>query len=168
VPDTAVMVNISFEAREGTSAYLSHPMLVMGSTIGSYTPGPYNNNATVESNRLQLINMIQDKVTDYTRKIEAVRTTTAKQITDEVKDRKNGDSTVTTNLSRMIDQRATSLKTGYESYFNQQSQSIIAGISVPNKLFNTEFTPDLENWTSDSTDGKHNPYRSMAIGGNNM
>src|SRR5699024_8405943 len=68
----------------------------------------------------------------------------------------------------MIDQRATSLKTGYESYFNQQSQSIIAGISVPNKLFNTEFTPDLENWTSDSTDGKHNPYRSMAIGGNNM
>ena len=41
VPDTAVMVNVSFEAREGTSAYLAHPMLVFGPTIGDYTPGNY-------------------------------------------------------------------------------------------------------------------------------
>lgn len=163
VPDTATMVNISFEAREGTSAYLSHPMLVMGSTIGPYTPGPYNNNATVESNRLQLINMIQDKVTDYTKKIEAVRTTTAKQITDEVKDRKEGDSTVTTNLSKMIDQRATSLKTGYESYFNQQSQGIIIGVGTPNQLKNTNFSPDLDGWniSSNKSDNSGTFYRSI-------
>ena len=41
VPDNAVMVNLSFEAREGTSAYLAHPMLVFGPTIGDYTPGNY-------------------------------------------------------------------------------------------------------------------------------
>ena len=42
VPDTAVMVNVSFEAREGTSAYLAHPMLVFGPTIGDYVQGNYN------------------------------------------------------------------------------------------------------------------------------
>lgn len=167
VPDAATMVNISFEAREGTSAYLAHPMLVMGSTIGSYTPGPYNNNATVESNRLQLVNMIQDKVEDYTKKIEAVRTTTARQITDEVSDRKKGDSTVETNLSDMIDKRATSLKSGYESYFNQQSQSIIMGVGTPNRLVNTQFSPDLEGWnvTNNKVHYDSNFYRSYVWDG---
>ena len=49
VPDTAVMVNVSFEAREGTSAYLGHPMLVFGPTIGPYMPGSYSgmNSSTV-------------------------------------------------------------------------------------------------------------------------
>lgn len=50
VPDTATSVRISFEAREGTIAYLSHPMLVFGSTIGdAYMPGSYSgmNTSTV-------------------------------------------------------------------------------------------------------------------------
>src|SRR5699024_9270650 len=29
-----------------------------------------------------------------------------------------------------------------------------------NQLMNTEFTPDLQGWSVDSTDGKHDPYRS--------
>lgn len=50
VPDTATSVQVSFEAREGTSAYLGHPMLVFGSTIGdAYMPGTYSgmNTSTV-------------------------------------------------------------------------------------------------------------------------
>jgi phage minor structural protein len=50
VPDTATYLVISFDAREGTNAYLGHPMLVFGSTIGdAYMPGTYSgmNTSTV-------------------------------------------------------------------------------------------------------------------------
>lgn len=47
VPDTATYVVISVDAREGTSAYIGHPMLVFGSTVGAYVQGNYNNNAAL-------------------------------------------------------------------------------------------------------------------------
>lgn len=168
VPDTATQVNVSFEAREGTNAYLGHPMLVFGSTIGAYTPGVYNNNDLVESNRVQLNNLIKDQINNVKDQISTTKTQTDSQITNEINDRKNGDSTLNTQLRNYIGTQVTSVTNGYQSAIEQSANAIIAGISVPNKLFNTEFTPDLENWTSSSDDGKHNPYRSMVAGGNNM
>lgn len=138
VPDTAVMVNVSFEAREGTSAYLSHPMLVMGSTIGDYIAGNYNNNNSLESTRTQL----------------------AGQITDETKNRENGDSAVTTQLTNLIDSRVKSVTSGYESAISQSADTIMASVSQPNQLLNTEFNPDLEGWSATADTGSKAPYRS--------
>lgn len=47
IPNTATHVIVSFEAREGTNAYLAQPMLVFAPTIGEYVPGNYNNNQRV-------------------------------------------------------------------------------------------------------------------------
>lgn len=47
IPIEATQVVVSFEAREGTSAYLFQPMLVFKKSIGDYAPGNYNNNARV-------------------------------------------------------------------------------------------------------------------------
>lgn len=168
IPDGATQLNVSFEAREGTNAYLGHPMLVLGSTIGSYTPGPYNNNNLVESTRTQLAGMIQDKVDDVGGQIKSLSTQTAGQFTTEIQDRKDGDTNTLTQANKYTVSQIKDAKSGLESEISQSADGIVAGISMPNKLFNTEFTPDLENWTSSSDDGKHNPYRSMVAGGNNM
>ncbi|QDJ58490.1 hypothetical protein EFA59_02735 [Weissella hellenica] len=138
VPDTATNVRISFEAREGTIAYLSHPMLVFGPTIGDYVAGTYNNNNLVESVRTQL----------------------AGQINDEVNDRKNGDSTTRTQLTNLIDQRVTSVEKGYQSYFDQKADGILLGVGTPNMLVNSDFNPDLSGWSVDNFLGGKKPYRS--------
>ena len=140
VPDNAVMVNVSFEAREGTSAYLGHPMLVFGSTIGDYVAGNYNNNNSLESTRTQL----------------------AGQIADEIKNRKTGDSSTVTQLTGLIDQRVKNVTRGYESAISQSADTIMASVSTPNQLLNTEFNPDLEGWSTTATDsGSNAPYRGF-------
>ncbi|MFC6178097.1 phage tail protein [Weissella sagaensis] len=54
VPDNASTVNLYFQAREGTRAYLNKPMLVFANTIGDYVPGNYNNNARVTALELDV------------------------------------------------------------------------------------------------------------------
>ncbi|MFP7153277.1 phage tail spike protein [Weissella paramesenteroides] len=163
VPDTAVMVNVSFEAREGTSAYLAHPMLVMGPTIGSYTPGNYNNNNLVESTRVQLDNLIKDQITNVKDQISTTKTQTDKQITNEVSDRKNGDSTLNTQLRNYIGTQVSSVTSGYQSAIEQSADMVMASVSTPNLLLNTNFTPDLENWDINQKGGTTNDtfYRSI-------
>ncbi len=141
VPETAVKLDVSFQAREGTLAYFAQPMLVLGTTIGDYVPGNYNNNNLVESVRTQL----------------------AGQITDEINDRKNGDNTTRTQLTDMFDQRVTSVEKGYQSYFDQKADGILLGVGTPNLLLNTNFTPDLENWNINQQGGTTNDtfYRSI-------
>ena len=139
VPDTATYLVLKFQAREGTGAYLAQPMLVFGPTIGEYVAGPYNNNNSLESTRTQL----------------------AGQITDEIEDRKSGDSSVVTQVTGLIDQRVKSVERGYESAISQSANTIMASVSMPNQLLNTEFNPDLEGWdTSATSSGSRAPYRS--------
>lgn len=141
VPDTATYLILKFQAREGTGAYLAQPMLVFGSTIGDYVAGPYNNNNSLESTRTQL----------------------ADQITDEIKDRKDGDESVVTQTTKLIDQRVKSVEKGYESAISQSADMIMASVSTPNLLLNTNFTPDLENWNITQHGGTTNDtfYRSI-------
>ena len=113
-------------------------MLVMGDTIGAYTPGNYNNNDSMQSMRTQL----------------------ADQITDEIKNRKTGDSSTVTQLTGLIDQRITDTKNGYESAISQSADAIMASVSQPNQLLNTEFNPDLEGWSATADTGSKAPYRS--------
>lgn len=70
VPDKATYLVISFDVREGTSAYLGHPMLVFGSTIGDYAPGQYNNNARVTALELD-VNGIHGTVNDPNKGLSA-------------------------------------------------------------------------------------------------
>lgn len=163
VPDDAVSVNISFEAREGTNAYLAHPMLVMGSTIGSYVPGTYNNNNLVESNRVQLNNLIKDQIINVKDQISTTKTQTDKQITNEINDRKNGDTTLNTQLRNYIGTQVSSVTSGYKSAIEQSANAVMASVSTPNQLLNTNFTPDLEGWniSSNKSDNSGTFYRSI-------
>lgn len=47
IPIDAKQVDIRFETREGTNAYIFQPMVSFTNTIGDYVPGNYNNNARV-------------------------------------------------------------------------------------------------------------------------
>lgn len=138
IPIEAKQVDVRFETREGTNAYIYQPMLVFEKTVGTYVPGTYNNNNFVESVRTQL----------------------AGQITDEVNDRKNGDSTTRTQLTNLIDQRVTSVEKGYQSYFDQKADGILLGVGTPNMLVNSDFNPDLSGWSVDNFLGGKKPYRS--------
>lgn len=138
IPIDAKQVDVRFETREGTNAYIYQPMLVFEKTVGTYVPGTYNNNNFVESVRTQL----------------------AGQITDEVNDRKNGDSTTRTQLTNLIDQRVTSVEKGYQSYFDQKADGILLGVGTPNMLVNSDFNPDLSGWAVDNFLGGRKPYRS--------
>lgn len=92
--------------------------------------------------------------------LQSTMTQTAKQITTEVADRKSGDSAVTTQLTNLIDQRVTSVTQGYQSAITQSADSILASVSTPNQLLNTEFNPDLEGWSITNYNGTTRPYRS--------
>ena len=141
IPDGARTLQVMFYASEKVTAYLAKPMLAFEKTIGTYTPSNYNNNATVESIHTQL----------------------AGQVTTEIEDRKNGDKSVVTQMTGLIDQRITDTKKGYESAISQSADTIMASVSTPNLLLNTNFTPDLENWNINQKGGTTNDtfYRSI-------
>lgn len=168
VPEGATHLDVDFDAREGTLAYLAKPMLVLGPTIGSYTPGNYNNNALVESTRVQLNNLIKDQITNVKDQISTTKTQTDKQITTEINDRKNGDSSLNTQLRNYIGTQVTSVTSGYKSAIEQSASSVIASVSTPNQLFNSDFSPDLEGWnnSNNGANGKNYTfYRSYLRNG---
>lgn len=168
VPDTAVSCTVIFQAREGTLAYLGQPMVVLGSTIGSYTPGTYNNNNLVESTRTQLAGMIQDKVDDVGGQIKSLSTQTAGQFTTEIQDRKDGDTNTLTQANKYTVSQIKDAKSGLESEISQSADGIIASVSQVNRLFNTQFSPDLQGWNvnNNGAGGFHyNFYRSYLNNG---
>ena len=106
---------------------------------------------------------VQTQVTsndDDIKSLQSTMTQTAKQITTEVADRKSGDSAVTTQLTNLIDSRVSSVTSGYQSAISQSANAIMASVSTPNQLLNTEFNPDLEGWSITNYNGTTRPYRS--------
>lgn len=201
VPDEASTVTIDFEAREGTRAYLSQPMLVFSETIGDYVAGNYNNNARVTALELDINGIhglvddpqkglsatwnlagngqtiavqaqkdatmaittakgLQTTIDDNKNDLQAQITATAKQFTTEITDRTNGDKSVRTDMAKLIDQRVSSVTTGYETAISQSATAITLGISKPNQFLNTEFNPDLEGWETNTSGNIRAPYRS--------
>lgn len=218
VPDNASTVNLYFQAREGTRAYLNKPMLVFANTIGDYVPGNYNNNARVTALELDVdgihglvddpskglsatwnlasdgqsiavqaktaastadgkavaaqkdattaittangtqttVNHMQGDISD----IQSTQTQTAGQVTAEIEDRKNGDKNTLTQANSFTSSQITSYDKGIQSQFTQQAKGIMASISTPNQLLNTEFNPDLEGWSCETTGSTKAPYRS--------
>lgn len=124
IPDGARTLQVMFYASEKVTAYLAKPMLAFEKTIGTYTPSNYNNNATVESIHTQL----------------------AGQITDEIQDRTTGDKNTLQQSKDYTISQIQSATTGYQSAIEQSAEGIMASVSQVNRLFNTQFTPDLQGW----------------------
>ena len=122
---------------------------------------------------IQTANGTQNTVESFQGDMEDFRSTTtqtASQITEEIKDRKSGDESVVTQVTGLIDQRVKSVERGYESAISQSADTIMASVSslsIPNKLVNTDFTPDLSGWLVTSSSGSHAPYRSYIVDGSN-
>ena len=102
------------------------------------------------------VTSVQEDVKD----LQSTTTQTAGQVTTEIEDRKNGDKSVRTDMANLIDQRVKSVTDNYESAISQSADTIMASVSTPNQLLNTEFTPDLDGWTITNTGGTSRPYRS--------
>ncbi|MFL2019665.1 phage tail spike protein [Weissella hellenica] len=202
IPIEAKQVVVSFDAREGTSAYLFQPMMVFEKSIGDYVAGNYNNNSRVSaleidlngitglvndpkkglsataalaanglsvattaknnaSTAIQTANGVQTTVKSFQKDMEDFQSTTtqtAGQITDEIEDRKSGDESVVTQVTGLIDSRVKNVTRGYESAISQSANAIMASVSQPNQLLNTEFNPDLEGWNDESTAKTSSPY----------
>lgn len=171
IPDEARFVEVTFAVREGYLAFLTKPMFTYRETTGDYVPGIYNNNDLVESTRVQLNNLIKDQINNVKDQISTTKTQTDNQITNEINDRKNGDSTLNTQLRNYIGTQVTSVTNGYQSAIEQSANAVIASVSMPNKLVNTEFSPDLEGWTiNNPLSGTGNPatiYTSNGYGSSN-
>lgn len=146
IPDGARTLQVMFYASEKVTAYLAKPMLAFEKTIGTYTPSNYNNNATVESIHTQL----------------------AGQITDEIQDRTTGDKNTLQQSKDYTISQIKSATTGYQSAIEQSAEGIIASVSQVNRLFNTQFTPDLQGWNvaNNGAGGfNNNFYRSYVRNG---
>ncbi|WP_195517563.1 phage tail protein [Weissella cibaria] len=167
IPDTAVSVVISFEAREGTNAYLGQPMMVYGETIGEYVQGNYNNNASLAQVKLTAdgvyqtvndpqkglntrvstaegnINRIQNSVSGMSNTV----TETADGLTREIADRKTGDSNTLQAGKDFTTSQITSYDTGMQSRLTQFSDGIMAQVSATNLIVDSSFVNALVNWT---------------------
>ena len=115
---------------------------------------------------------VQTTVTDVQKDVKDLQSKTvqtAGQVTTEIEDRKNGDKSVVTQMSDLIDQRITDTKDGYESAISQSADTIMASVSTPNQLINTEFTPDLEGWSASNSDITYAGIsKSVTVNGSNV
>ena len=179
VPDTATYVVISVDAREGTSAYIGHPMLVFGSTVGTYVQGNYNNNAA-----LAQVKVTADSISSFVRDSNGNLSSNFQTALG-----KTSIVTGSTLASSIQKQTATQISSALTdnngkiiSLINQDSSGVqIAGENITldgntafadlqqnvnslgqiNQLFNTEFSPDLQGWTLDADKGSNAPYASF-------
>lgn len=87
------------------------------------------------------VNHVQDDVDAL-----AQQTITADQFTVEVKDRKDGDDNTLSLSKKYTVSQIKDASDGFQSEIDQSAKGIIASLSIPNQLINTEFTPDLQGW----------------------
>lgn len=101
-----------------------------------------------ESTQTTLKNYVNTTVKNTKDDLESQNTQTASQIEQEIQDRKNGDSASETLLKNLIEQRVNDVTSGYSGAIQTMADGIYASVSRPNQLINTEFTPDLQGWSS--------------------
>lgn len=78
----------------------------------------------------------------------------------EIEDRKTGDNNTLQSSKNFTTSSITKYDEGIQSQFTQTADAIMASVSMPNQLLNTEFNPDLEGWTLSADAGSRLPYRS--------
>lgn len=188
VPDGTTTVRVSFEAREGTRAYLVRPMVVFSDTIGSYTAGNYNNNDKIALQQLT-IDGITQTVSDTTGKLNNVtsRVQTAEgtlstatdnisglsskqnqmagQFNQEISDRKTGDSNTLNSAKGYTVSQIQGYDSGLQTQLTQTNDALIAIISstnlvVDSSLVDSATASSIVNWLPS---GASNFYYSPGV-----
>lgn len=174
VPDTAVTMRISMESREGIKQLMSRFMVVFDSTVGDYVPGQYNNNTAIALQQIT-IDGITDTVSKQGTNIDSVtkRVTTAEstlstatnnisglqssvtqtsnQITQEISDRKTGDSNTLQSSKDFTTSSITGYDTGLQTQLTQTSNGIINTIGSLNMVIDSSLTNQVDHWNQRGT-----------------
>ena len=67
-------------------------------------------------------------------------------MTTEIKDRKNGDTNTLTQAKNFTSSSITNSERGLRTEIQQSASGVVAQVQYVNRLFNTQFTPDLVGW----------------------
>lgn len=108
-------------------------------TVNNPTTGIATRLLTAEGN----ITTVQDKTNDLTSK----QTLTANGLTQEIADRKTGDSNTLQAGKDFTTSQITSYDTGMQSRLSQVSDGIMAQVSATNLIVDSSFVNALANWT---------------------
>ncbi|MHA5097207.1 phage tail spike protein [Oenococcus oeni] len=131
IPTGATHIALLFDARANGKLGIAMPMLVNGSTIGSYVPGPYVGQTTAQTSAMSTINQDLTSITDF--------------VTD-------GNGNMGTGLLTALE--ATTLMQGLDGTKSIMSQTSAAwtvalqNTGAPNLLANTSDMTDLTGWGS--------------------
>jgi hypothetical protein len=128
IPIDAKQVDIRFETREGTQAYLFQPMVSFTDTIGTYVPGNYNNNAALAQVKITadgISNFVRDSSGNISHEFQTALSRTS-IITD---------STLATSIQKQTSSQISSALTDNNgkiiSLINQDSSGVqIAGKNI--------------------------------------
>ena len=140
---------ISFGIQSGVNSYVSQPMLVFASTVGSYVQGNYNNNASLAQVKItadgvyQTVNNpktgLNTRVSTAEGNISKVQgtvdgmsntvTETSNGLTREIADRKTGDSNTLQAGKDFTTSQIKNYDSGVQSQITQTANSIIAQVS---------------------------------------
>ncbi|MGL2324266.1 phage tail spike protein [Oenococcus oeni] len=145
IPTGATHIALLFDARANGKLGIAMPMLVNGSTIGSYVPGPYVGQTTAQTSAMSTINQDLTSITDF--------------VTD-------GNGNMGTGLLTALE--ATTLMQGLDGTKSIMSQTSAAwtvalqNTGAPNLLANTSDMTDLTGWGSSTANDvsivKHSFY----------
>ncbi len=144
----------------------SQPMMVIGSTIGSYVSGNYNNNDKVARQQIKIdsiSNIVSDPSTGLSVRLqtaEGILTTvkstadgamskvsqTANDITREIDNRKTGDTNTLQSSKDFTQSSIISAVNGVNSTITQTANGILASVSASNLVVNSEFDPLDKFW----------------------
>lgn len=83
--------------------------------------------------------------------LQGQQTIMADQIATEIDNRETGDSNVFQQSQNFTISKINDVTDGYKSEIDQSAKGIIASVSTPNQLINTEFTPDLQGWSASNS-----------------
>ena len=174
IPDGTTTVRVSFEAREGTRAYLVRPMVVFSDTIGSYTAGNYNNNDKIALQQLTIDGITQtvssqgSNINSITKRVQTAEGTLstatdnisglssktnqmAGQFNQEISDRKNGDSNTLSSAQNYTTSQIQGYDSGLQTQLTQTSSAFLATVSASNlvldsSLTDSAFSGSIVNW----------------------
>ncbi|WLC97583.1 hypothetical protein Q5R05_07965 [Leuconostoc carnosum] len=174
IPDGTTTVRVSFEAREGTRAYLVRPMVVFSDTIGSYTAGNYNNNDKITLQQLTIDGITQtvssqgSNINSITKRVQTAEGTLstatdnisglssktnqmAGQFNQEISDRKNGDSNTLSSAQNYTTSQIQGYDSGLQTQLTQTSSAFLATVSASNlvldsSLTDSAFSGSIVNW----------------------
>jgi len=171
IPVDAKQVDIRFETREGTQAYLFQPMVSFTDTIGTYVPGNYNNNAALAQVKITadgISNIVSNPTTGLSVRVQTAEGTlntvkstadgamskanqTANDITQEISDRGTGDTNTLQSAKTFTQSSISGYDTGLQTQLTQTNSAFLATISASNlvldsSLTDSAFSGSIVNW----------------------